>query len=84
MWLGIKRELMIGGIRICPCERLQQQSIMSWKKDKLGTRRSWKRGSFYVPAQVRAQWHEVKRTKWMSYEKHEVRSPRTTLAGLDD
>lgn len=26
MWLGIKRELMIGGIRICRCER-QQQSV---------------------------------------------------------
>lgn len=36
MWLGIKRELMIGGIRICRCERHQQESIMSWK-DKLGT-----------------------------------------------
>lgn len=41
MWLGIKRELMIGGIRICRCER-QQQSVyyeleegQAWDKTEL-------------------------------------------------
>lgn len=50
MWLGIKRELMIGGIRICRCERQQQQSIMSWKKDKAWDKTELEAAPFLHPS----------------------------------